>query len=914
MKTKAERVIRAATAVAAVLGCAAVLGFGPGAGTCAGQQINAEAFAGRPFGVGKLTVPAVPNMTPEPLGLDGILVEEASGRVYYPAMETPSLVGGFFADLVNATPRVTIYFLFTGDQPLEITIVGRQRVRLGVAPQSDPRGYNRLLRAWWKQYTAEGGLLEPRSDYPPMAANYLKLMLAQRFGLPAPPLSGKSWEEWFRTQLGLALSTEPLRTAMMQSRFASPGAFAGPAADPLPAPWPDEAPTLAPAAEEIEVEPIARHVPAEAFYCRFGSFSNFLWLQDTLQRWGGDFQNLVALRSLNYEIRRRMEQQLVIRQSALARLLGETVVADVAIVGFDLYFHEGASFGLLFQARNSALFAADIVQQRRERLRQGDVREETLTIAGNQVSYLHSPDGAVRSYYAADGDFHLITSSRALAERFLEAGQGVRPLADSPEFRFARSLFPVSRQDTAFIYVSRDFLRKLTGPEYRVETQRRVLALADMDLLELALLAAAGEGLDVRDPAELSRLGFLPPSFGPRSDGSRAVLENGVVVDSSRGHRGAFIPIADMPVTAVSRYETEMYRRFLEHYAAQWRRLDPITAAVRRESVDKTRDRIVLDAQVTPLAKENFDRLMQSLGPADRLRHAAIPGNIGQFEAVLQRGRLFGGLADIVPPIEVRDGRIVPTGRLRDVMIGYIGQTGEPGMLGKLNRTFSTRPDPYGFSRGLFGLWRREMGGMSVYSFQYEVLAAVTPQLRWEETDREAQIRLSVGDLSAAQITPLLNSYVYWRTKQTSLGNLRLLRDFQQQLHVPVEDCKTAAELLLDVKLQCPLQGEYVLQTDEGGTPRWTSTAFAPESERRFLAAAPPPGFLTPPLNWLRGLELEALVTPEGVTAHVEVLMETPAETPSQTPDRTPAQLPAQALNRSPSQTPGTPSRTPPSP
>lgn len=872
MKTQVERVSPTATAVTVFFGFVLI------AGTCAAQQITAEAFPGRPFGVGRLTVPAVPGMMPEPLGADGILVEEASGRVYYPATETPSPVGGFFADLVNAVPRVTIYFLFTGDEPLEITVAGRQRLRLAVAPQPDPRGYNRLLRAWWKQYTAEGGLLEPKSDYPPLAANYLRLMLAQRFGLPSPRLSGKSWEEWFRTELGLALSTEPLRTAMMQSRFTSPDAFAGPASEPLPAAWPDEAPTIAPPDGSIEIEPLARHVPAESFYCRFGGFNNFLWLQDTLQKWGGDFQNLVALRSLNYEIRRRMEQQLVIRQSALARLLGETVVADVAIVGFDLYFHEGASFGLLFQARNSTLFATDILQQRRERLKQGDVTEETVTVAGRQVSYLHSSDGTVRSYYAADGDFHLITSSRALAERFLEAGQGVRSLADDPEFRHARSLFPVSRQDTAFVYVSRGFLRKLTGPEYRIETQRRVQALADMDLLELALLAAAGEGVDGREPADLIRTGFLPPSFGPRSDGSRAVLENGGVVDSLRGRRGAFVPIADLPVTAVSRYETDMYRRFLDHYASQWRRLDPITAAVRRESLGKTRDRIVIDARVTPLAKENYDRLMQSLGPADRMRHAAIPGNIGQFEVILNRGRLFGGLADIVPPIEVRDGRIVPTGRLRDVMIGYIGQTGEPGTLAKLNRTFSSRPDAYGFSRGLLGLWRREMGGMSVYSFQYEVLAAVTPQLRWEETDREAQIRVSLGDLSAAQITPLLNSYVYWRTKQTSLGNLRLLRDFRQQLHIPVEDCKTAAELLLDVKLQCPLQGEYVLQTDEGGTPRWTSTAFAPESERRFLAAAPPPGFLTPPLNWLRGLEVEALVAPEGVTAHVEVLMESPAE------------------------------------
>ncbi len=33
---------------------------------------------------------------------------------------------------------------------------------------------------------------------------------------------------------------------------------------------------------------MAMRVPAECFYVRFGSFANFLWLQDTLAKWGGD--------------------------------------------------------------------------------------------------------------------------------------------------------------------------------------------------------------------------------------------------------------------------------------------------------------------------------------------------------------------------------------------------------------------------------------------------------------------------------------------------------------------------------------------------------------------------------------------------------------------------------------------------
>ena len=84
-------------------------------------------------------------------------------------------------------------------------------------------------------------------------------------------------------------------------------------------------------AADVKVEPIAMRVPAECFYVRFGSFPNFLWLQDTLARWGGDAQNLIAMRGLDRGMNGRMEKQLVLKQTVLSRMLGETVIADVAL-------------------------------------------------------------------------------------------------------------------------------------------------------------------------------------------------------------------------------------------------------------------------------------------------------------------------------------------------------------------------------------------------------------------------------------------------------------------------------------------------------------------------------------------------------------------------------------------------------
>ena len=138
-----------------------------------------------------------------------------------------------------------------------------------------------------------------------------------------------------------------------------------PADQPLPkaadAP-PLEIPVPPPAADgkpvpEPKIEPIAAHVPAEFFYIRFGSFDNFLWFQDTLETWGGDLQNLVALRGLNDRKNQRIQDQLVLEQTQLSRMLGSTVISDVAMVGTDLFLQDGAAIGFLFEARNGLLLA-----------------------------------------------------------------------------------------------------------------------------------------------------------------------------------------------------------------------------------------------------------------------------------------------------------------------------------------------------------------------------------------------------------------------------------------------------------------------------------------------------------------------------------------------------------------------------
>ena len=137
-----------------------------------------------------------------------------------------------------------------------------------------------------------------------------------------------------------------------------------------------------------------------------------------------------------------------------------------------------------------------------------------------------------------------------------------------------------------------------------------------------------------------------------------------------------------------------------------------------------------------------------------------------------------------------------------------------------LDVTFLRAPDADGYSANLLGLWRRKFDQFSVYSFQPDVLAGVTPQLRFEESPHDGQVWARIGDVLQARIATTLNNWGYSRTRETALGDLRLMQALNQQLHVPPERCKETAESLLAAKLICPLGEEFVLRPSaEGGEP-----------------------------------------------------------------------------------------------
>ena len=282
---------------------------------------------------------------------------------------------------------------------------------------------------------------------------------------------------------------ERLRLETLKNRMLGRGDFGEVANLPLP-PAPAWSPLpLAGNVPAAEIEPLAMHVPQSWFYVRFGRFSNYLWLNHLLEEYGGDISSMVTLRSYLAPMNKRLQNQFGLEQNVLGELLGDKVISDVALVGRDTFAREGAAMGIMFQAINTKVLKNDLSQQRDralERVKDNGAKAETLQIAGREVSFYSTPDNRLRSFYAVDGDYHLVTTSRAMVEQFLAASDGRSSLGKLGRIplRSPNDAARPQRHDLC-LFLVRIFSRAVS-PQYSVELERRMKSVTDIELLMLA--------------------------------------------------------------------------------------------------------------------------------------------------------------------------------------------------------------------------------------------------------------------------------------------------------------------------------------------------------------------------------------------------------------------------------------------
>lgn len=873
-------------------------------------RLQAEALWAEPFGVARLSLTLPPQTGP--LGPDGLVVSEPKGRVFYPALDEGRLRALVREKTGLTGGRYTLYFLFTGKEPLEVNLrTPGESWTVRLVPGEHPRRWSRLLADWQEVFRRGAG---PSEAADPLFMNeYLSTMLARRLGLdktnaleggrlrkangletrPERTLSSEHSGLWsfLGPELAWVFGAESLRGELLRERLEGRSRhWQQPAEHPLPEPPSPLGGNFPVPSQPPQIEPLASRVPEECFYIRFGGMAQFAWFRELLDWTSRQWTMCVAGKGLDYQLVRRSEERLCLRPTGWNQLLGRQLggqvenlaVADVALIGLDLFQRDGSGVGVLFQARSEPLLRAELQRQRSEVLStgQGKVHEQKLQIEGREVSLLTSEDGRIRSFYVADGPWHLVSTSRRLVERFLQTKTGRGRLADAPDFRAFRAKYPPQSGQTAFWYFSDAFWRTLCSPAYQVEIRRRVQAEADILLVEMARQAARSERRPLETIDALVAQGFLPPEFGPRSDGSRAVLHQGQVWDSVRGRRGYFIPIADMEVSRLTAAEVQQVEEYVRSVSTARSRLSPMVAVFRRSEPEKGRERISMEVYTYPLQSAVLETLGRFFGSASGERITPPPGDTAFVQWRLPQGRLFLGLR-AAEPTEVRFGRgklllqLVPPGPqllLQALRIGYVGRQGETPFLEMLDKLLAGRPDPDGYTGRPGGLWRRQIGPWVLYSFDRQILAEVGPLLRLEPTEQPAQVRLLVEDPDQSPLGQWLHQWAYQQAQGASLANLRLLSGLENQFHLSGEAALETAQQWLQARLVCPLGGRYEYRQLGRGGWHWTATALSEQPR-------PASAVLPPPIAWFRGLEGRACWQNREVQISLELLRQ--KESPS---------------------------------
>ncbi len=883
----------------------------------------ARAVEGEPFGVFSFEVPLPAGLSAESVR---VLVQDAENRIFYPAVtvrtvevtEQPPqqggrlIGGGALVDRLRNAIRgqekrqipvaVRISGLYRDSGPLNIQLVGDVQQRLMVPSVREAALHRTLMLGWWNEYVDAAQRTVAADDHPALVQKYLTSMLARRLGLDYVDLDPPQSEQ-NSTQnntlaqpldtLALLAAIEPLRDEMLEDVLRSPSS-ASPAnlTPPIAPEWLPR--SLPPVPVETNIEAIAARVPPECFYLRFGSFNNYVWFQELSTRFGGDIAQAVFMRGFNYEATARLERMLGTKLTALAKMFGDKLIDDMALIGTDLYLKEGASVGTLFATKNAGLLMTSMQGDRRAALKaNADASIETVQIAGRDVSMLSTPDNRLRSFMASDGDFVFVTTSSTLMRRFLEVGDGEPSLASLTSFQWSRAWMPTANDYSVFAFFSPEFFHQLVSPQYQIELRRRLESIAHLEIAEVASAAARAEGVAADDVVEMRAAGLLPPWFDERADGSRTLQSRGHWIDSLRGARGAFLPIADVELVNVNDVEAEGYTKIASFYRDQWRQMDPLLMGLRRFAVEgqPNVERVAIEGYVAPFGKEKYGWIANLLGPATHVELALPQDDVASLQVHMsganplgrptQDYHLFAGMKDMLPPVPEETKGLIKMLRALQAVPGYVGAWPMPGLLDQLPLGLGGGPPDYaGYSRMLGGLMRWQGGGFSLLSFDRTILDNTIPHLATLTGPDNAQARLTVRNLQGTKVSSWINGQWYARGSSTSHGNVRLLDSVQQQLKVPGQQSLDVAQQLLDVRLQCPLGGEFKFESFPGAKAVengwWTSSAWRDGVLMQNGKIGPPQQYSAPWIQWFRGGKIHLTQLPERVAVVGTIDLELP--------------------------------------
>lgn len=882
-------------------------------------KVSAYAINGQKFGVAKIRIQGLEDLSRRWQLEQPIVIHSQECRTWLPAWVSREN-NNLFDDASHE-----IYFVFDQGFPESVELklpALKQKLNVPVTKAAAGAVYASEVNRWWQAFGAQSNELVPK-DLRNINKDLLDslgslLSLHPRHSASQTSSSSQLEQEFERT-LGMLLGFESVRLAMMtdesNSRLTSAEANMRLPASLNIAPVPIQA-----FPSSVKPPEISSMVPKDCYFVRCQTLDNYLWLRGLLLDWGGSLNELVSSSVVSTDVRARLERQLGLSAEALSAAGANDLIQDMAVIGSDLLFEQGAGVGILL--KSSSAGGAKLTQIIEDMRSEVAARALHVESAGVRGSFLTTDDHQVRSYYFRLGDYHLITNSSHLLRSVIVAKQSKNSLADLSEFKYALATHPSAGDSKILFYLSDPFFRRLASAPFRIELGRRRAAEADCRRLHLATMMANATDYGTLDKRALIESSLLPKGFGTRCDGSSVDVVDGNAVDSLRGKPGTFLPVVDVRVHRCNYSEQQAYRNFTTKYRQQWRLMDPVFASLDVLPESQGREKLHLSVHITPYAQSEYRFLTQYLGSATTKYLSGGSDELMGISASLKDGgtaySAHLGVKDTQLDFTIEqgqlkvDGRVEPNAFVHDRSFAAVTPTGTRGLM-TLNglrtslqkrepiplarsrpapqrRAVQTASNPFSMITSIFdpqGMVIRAGATAFGEAFKAAAAADVTMNSKWaiystnlklrRQIDKElsfmeaplpAEIHANVSDVSDSAIAPYLSAHSFCDARYQSAKVAGWLDFWSFGLNADAQDFLASVEHVCRGSLVCPLGGEFIRTSEEES--RWTSTKW--ESPSLSQVSQVPDDYKFEFIDWFKGLNLRFSLNARSLESDIEVI------------------------------------------
>jgi len=377
-------------------------------------------------------------------------------------------------------------------------------------------------------------------------------------------------------------------------------------------------------------EPLAAATPADFYFVRFRNFEQLMLMLDRLDAWITPAANMLSETAEDRDLPARYEAQLGLGRSAVARMLGPSVITDVAVVGSDPYLREGSDLTFIFRVKAKSGFDMALASALAGHgARHGGLQSSRLEQDGVAITVSRSPDGAVRQHRASVDGFELVSNSPSAIRRVIGTLRGHQPrLADEADFRYMTAR-DASVPADVLAFMGDRFIAAVAGPAQKILEARRQVALAQLSTPGYAaLLHGWIYGRAPESTEQLLAGGVLDKADLAHSDGEPIDFAPGRGARSSWGTPAALTPLIDRPpLQRVTPVERDAYDWFARGYQEYWRRyIDP--AALRVAFDAGAPGGMQVDLRVLPLIDASEYREMERTVGRARVNPGPPPGGL----------------------------------------------------------------------------------------------------------------------------------------------------------------------------------------------------------------------------------------------------------------------------------------------